>query len=169
MNVSDLQKKLALEAAFLESIKAGKVARDLQNLADSFTPYADHSIETFFAFLKQAYTYSTTGVLPVTPTKATRAKAPAKAKVDPVQLQQQTQSLYQRVVQLDSETYSQELQQLSVLQSLTKPQLLGIAESLDLFGLKNKKKDELYEQIIAKIVNRRGTSQRAEMVFPPQG
>jgi hypothetical protein len=168
MNVSDLQKKLALEAAFLESIKAGKVAKDLQNLADGFTPFAEHSIETFFAFLQQAHTYSTTGVLPVTPTKATRAKAPAKVKVDPAQLQQQAHSLYQRVVQLDNDTFAQELQQLNALQSLTKPQLLFIAESLDLFGLKNKKKDELYEQIIGKIANRRGTSQRAEMVFPPQ-
>jgi hypothetical protein len=168
MNVGDLQRYLALQADFLRAAKAGKVVQDLQLVADRLAPFAGHSLEVFFAFLEKAHTYDTTKMLAVTPHKAGRSKAPPKPKLDPTAAARQARDLYDRAVHLPEADFTRELDQLNALASLTKNDLLKIAESLELFGLKNRKKDEIFDQIRDKIVKRRGSAQRAEMVFPQQ-
>jgi predicted component of type VI protein secretion system len=166
MNIGDLQRYLALQAECLKAAKAGKAAQDLQTVADRLAPFAAHGLEAFFAFLERAHTYDTTGVLPVTPAKPVRAKAPPKPKLDIAGAVARARAVYDQAVHLDPAAFEQEMVNLQPLAGLTKPDLLKVAESLELFGLKNRKKDEIFEQIRDKIVKRRGSAQRADMVFP---
>jgi len=166
MNVGDLQRHLALQAEFLRAAKAGKVAQDMQTVADRLGPFAGLGLDSFFGFLERAHTYDSTGILPVTPPRGGRAKAPPKPKLDPAAAARQARELYDRSVHLAADEFNRELQGLSALAALTKNDLLRIAEDLELFGLKNRKKDEVLDMIRDKILKRRGSSQRAEMVFP---
>jgi hypothetical protein len=171
MNVGDLQRYLSLQAQCLEAAKAAKAAKDLQAVADQLGHFTQYDVETFSAFLQRAHTYDATGVLPVAPLKPARgkAKAPAAPKLELPAALDRVRRLYEHAVHLSSEEFQQELDRLQGVGKLAKNDLLKVAEALELFGLKNRKKDDILAQIQAKIVNRRGTAQRAEMVFPPEG
>lgn len=137
MKLRDFQQLLR---AFSSAIASAKGAiKDLDEAADALTPFAEHSMADFAAFLRLAEkAYRETGQLP-TPTPPKRAKpAPKKSSVTEDELRTAVQSVTDRLAQRVPLTRDGVKAELAKFEKLPAPVLEKFATSL---GFKNKPKN----------------------------
>jgi hypothetical protein len=165
MTVADLKQHLTDLAKLLDAAGGRQVAKDFALMAEGLTPFAGQSLAEFTRLLALAHEYRTTGKL-TPPPKAARAAKLAKAKTDPAAVAAALRALYDRAGDpaLPLEQINAELGQLA---GLTKPGLLIVAERMELAGLKAKKVDDIKAAIRQKVLDRRSSAQRGQLMEAP--
>jgi hypothetical protein len=168
VTVANLKQHLNDLARFLEATGGNKVAKDLAAAADGLAPFADKSVADFSKLLALAHEYHTTGKLSPPP-KATRAPRATKVKLDAAEVAADIRSLYDRAGNL-SDTMEQIDAEVARLTGLQKAGLLVVCERMEMAGMKNKKLDDVRAAIRQKILDRRSSAQREQMIDgPPPG
>jgi hypothetical protein len=167
MTVADLKQHFADLAKLLDASGSKQVAKDFGVIAEGLTPFAGQSLPEFTRFLAQAHEYHTTGKLSAPP-KAPRTKAPktAKTKPNPEEVAVTVRQLYDHSGDL-SLTMEQIESGLAPLADLSKEGLLKVAEVMEIFGVKSKRMDVIQSAIRQKILDRRSSAQREEMIRNP--
>jgi hypothetical protein len=128
----------------------------------------DRTVADFAKLLALAHEYHTTGKL-TPPAKAPRAARTAKIKADPAAVATSVRQLYDRAGDL-SLTMDEIESALAPLAGLTKPGLLAVCDRMELAGMKARKVDDIRAAVRQKIVDRRSSAQREQMIHgPPEG
>lgn len=165
MTVADLKQHLSDLAKFLDATGGTRVAKDLAAAADGLAPFADRTIADFAKLLALAHEYHTTGKL-TPPPKAPRAAKAPKVKADPAEVAAAVRGIYDRAGDL-SLTMDEIDASLAPLAGLTKPGLLVVCDRMELAGMKAKKVDDIRAAMRQKILDRRSSAQREQMIHGP--
>lgn len=167
MNVADISQHLADLARVIDKSGGKTVARDLHAIAEGLTPFAEQTLTAFSLFLAKAHEYHTTGTLTAAskPARKTSPRAP-RVKADPMEIAAAVRTLYDRAndLSLTTEFIDSELNRMN---GLTKDGLLKVCDAMELVGMKSKKVPDIQAAIRQKVIDRRGTAQRAAMLDEP--
>lgn len=165
MTVADLQQLLAELTRFLRA--AGSKANmltELEGLRDGLSPFSNLTLKAMIARLSRpdAAPLGGTG-----PTRGGGGRT-ARVKSDPEALARDVKELYERAASPDV-SHADLDAQVDRLEPLIVKDLLAIAEQIDLFDLKakKKKKPEILEAIRRRLHDRKGGSERAAIVDRP--
>jgi hypothetical protein len=166
MNVGDLQQHLVHMSSWLAAAGVkGTPQPDLKAMVEGLTPFRDHSLKDFAAFLIKAETFVRTGELPVKG-GARRSASPRKPKAPPpdaAQLSQEALHLYQQAA--DSAVTKEHIDLLlGRVGQLTKDGLLGIAGALEIKLAKSATKSKILQEIQKRIFDRKAIYQRAGLI-----
>ena len=167
MKVADLQRYLADLARLLGATDGKKAGADLVQIAEMLGPFGHHSLADFGDFLERAEGFHRTGVIPVIPPKGGRTiKNPPKPKVDLGALRDEVERSYN-----NASSPAVTLESIEGLRPklapLTKPNLLLIAEAIQLVGLKNKPKGDVLDEILRRIKSIKQSSIRTSIIDRP--
>lgn len=156
MKVSDLQDLLTHVGHLLESA-GGRGAAELAEFRESLQPFRDFTAKEFSKQLVKLAN-------PDQPKPKAGGRKGKAGAVDLDALQRQVQHLYASAPD-QSTTIEQIDEAMQRLEPLTKDALVMVAESIGLVGMKNlKKKADIVSAIRQRIVARKGTAQRANLL-----
>ena len=166
MTIADLKQHLVDLAKLLDSSGGKQVAKDVSAMAEALSPFGAQSPADFARYLALANEYHTTGKLSAPP------KAPRKAskpKADPAEVAAAVRNLYDRSGDL-AVTMEQIETELARLGELKKDGLLEVCDAMELAGMRAKTVGVIRDAIRQKILDRRSSSQRDQMIqTPPPG
>ena len=168
MKVADLQQHLADLGRLLEAAKAPNVVADLAAIREGLAPFREYSLKDFASFLPRAEAFSR-GEVPVVAPKRQRtggSKTATTPKENPTELAREVAQLYE---QASSPTVTKErLDAVAArLKPLKKDDLLRVAAGIELKVAKSKTIDFIIEAIHNRILQRKGTTQRAGLIDRP--
>lgn len=166
MKVADLQQHLTDLGRLLGAAGAKGAVGDLAALSDGLGPYRDMPLRKFADFLTRAEAYSRGGV-PAARPKGPRggaARGGGKAAApDLGALTAEVRDLYDQAPS-PSVTEARIDDVLGRARTLTKPALVALAEAIELMGMKARSKDEILKAIRQRVLARKGTAQRADLI-----
>jgi hypothetical protein len=168
MNVGDLQQHLSHMSSWLAAAGVkGTPQPDLKAMVEGLTPFREHSLKDFAAFLIKAETFVRTGELPVKG-GARRSASPRQPKAPPpdaAQLSQEALRLYEQAA--DSAVTKEHIDLLlGRIGKMTKDGLLAIAGALEIKLPKSVTKPKVLQEIQKRIFDRKAIYQRAGLINP---
>ncbi len=163
MNVADLQQYLADLAQLLSVADAKKSATEIQRVAMSLDPFKAYSIADFANFLQNAEVFKRTGE---DPTKKPSVKAKPE-KIDFAALRVEVERLYATAGSAHVTLESIDALR-AKLENLSKTDLVKVADSIQLVGMKNKKnKTEVLDAVINRIRSIKQSALRTSIIDRP--
>jgi hypothetical protein len=171
MNVANLQRHLAdLKTLLEESGVKGAVLTDLGAIVEALKPFQSHPLKDFADFLVRAEAFSR-GEVPVTPPKGQRAVKPSTTKAkeaapDVSSLTHEAKRLWDQAAE-PSVTVEMIESLAGRLAKLSKPGLETVAGALELKLAKSASKPAILQAIKSRILDRKGSHQRAQLLDRP--
>jgi hypothetical protein len=167
VTVADLQRFLADLARLLGSTDSKKTSAELERVVAGLEPFKAFSIADFAGFLPRAEDYWRTGVLPVVAAKtSSRSKATAQPSVGLSVLREEVVRLYKTAGTAD--VTSESIAELRPkLKSLKKADLVALAESVELVGMKSKAIAAIVDSIVKRISSIKESAMRASIIDRP--
>ncbi len=166
MKVADLHKHLDDLGRFLKEAGASAaIVNDLKAIGEGLKPFADQPLKAFADFLVRAEAYAREGI--VSTGKGTKKPGARNASKTPSAdceaLAREVRDLYDRAA---NPAVTVEL--IDALQGklagLTKDNVVLIADTIDLKGMKSKSKNDIVGTIVQRIKARKGATQRAGLI-----
>jgi hypothetical protein len=168
MKVADLQQFFVDMSRLLQTTDAKKAAVEISRIAECLQSFREYDLGDFGTFLARADEYARTGVIPVVPSKRrSRTGEAAKPKADHAALRAEVLHLYGAAG--SSSVTLESIEALRTkLGALTKPDLLSIAETIDIVGMKSKTKPDIQSAIISRIRSIKQSSIRTSIIDRPE-
>jgi hypothetical protein len=156
MTVQDLRDTLTQLVGLLQAADAK--AATTRGLTEFVAETASFGDLTLKAFVKLAEAGR--------PPAAPKAKSPTKAKADPAALAAEVTDMYERAA---NPAVTEDLIRTACgrLGALTKDPLVRLADGIELFGMKAKKKDDIVAAITERLLDRKGAAIRRGLIDRP--
>lgn len=164
MKVSDLSQHLADLKRMLEVAGAkGMVITDLQAIAQGLAPFRDHSLADFAKFLVRAEAFSRGEVPVIEPKKAAAPKRTIEPTPDTAKLAHKAKDLYLHAYEA-SVTVEMVEDLIAKAGKLGKDDLITVAAATEMKVTKSASKPKILEQLKRRILDRKGSYQRAGLL-----
>lgn len=158
MNVNQLRDTLSQLTTLLRAAGARQSTLDgLTEFVEATAPFGDLTVK---AFVKLAEV----GRSPPPP----KSPPSAKARADPTALAAEVKDLYERAAD-PAVTEQQVRAACARLSALAKDALVRLADGIELFGMKAKKKDDIVAAITNRLLDRKGAAIRRQLIDRPVG
>lgn len=149
-----------LTAAGINQAAGKNITSSLESLASALEPFGDMTTDQFAGLLRAAQEYRTTGILPVAPSKTSRAKGPKAPKMTPMEALAKLQDIEARALDMEPSAISDAVQGLS---SLTVKELELVQKEF-LGAVLGKKKDQALAALKKRLDDARSNSERVETI-----